>query len=236
MIEIEGLVKHFGLTSVLRGLNLRVAPGELLALLGPNGTGKTTLLRILASLTHPSAGLVRVGGWPLPKAAARVRPHLGFASHQPLLYGKLTAEENLRFYGRMYGLDRPESRIDEVLTDVGLSRRRSERVDQYSRGMQQRLAIARAILHRPDVLLLDEPYSGLDQDGTARLDQILRGLVTDGRTVVMTTHDVTRGLATAHRAAVLSRGQVICDVQCAQVDPDAFAQEYRQATSRGASQ
>jgi len=164
VIVVKKLVKRFGLKAVLKGLDFEVQPGEFVALLGPNGAGKTTFLRVLASLSRPSLGSVQVAGYKLPDEAAAVRARLGVVSHLPLLYGDLTAEENLRFYGRMYNISNLEPRITEVLEMVGLDNRRRDLVRTYSRGMQQRLAIGRAVLHDPDVMLFDEPYTGLDQD------------------------------------------------------------------------
>ena len=159
MIIVKKLVKRFGLKTVLRGLDFEVQPGEFVALLGPNGAGKTTFLRILASLSRPSLGNVKVADYQLPNEAAAVRARLGVVSHLPLLYGDLTAEENLRFYGRMYNISSLELRINEVLEMVGLENRRRDLVRTFSRGMQQRLAIGRAVLHDPDVMLFDEPYT-----------------------------------------------------------------------------
>ena len=155
MIEVRKLIKRFGLKTILRGLDFRVEAGEFVALLGPNGAGKTTFLRILASLSRPAMGQVCIAGYMLPAQASAVRRRLGVVSHQPLLYGDLTAEENLRFYGRMYGVPALDERVMEVLELVGLTARRRDLVRTFSRGMQQRLAIGRAVLHDPDVMLFD---------------------------------------------------------------------------------
>jgi len=208
MIEVRGLVKRFGVKSVLRGLNFSVQPGEFVALLGPNGAGKTTFLRILASLSRPSLGQVQVAGFSLPGQAASVRRRLGVVSHLPLLYGDLTAEENLQFFGRMYALPDMSRRIDEVLEMVGLAARRRDLVRTFSRGMQQRLAIGRAVLHNPEVMLFDEPYTGLDQQASEMLDTVLREVAARGRTVVMTSHDLARAEDLATRFDILSRGLI----------------------------
>jgi heme exporter protein A len=226
MIEVRSLVKRFGLLPVLRGVEFEIEPGEFVALLGPNGAGKTTLLRILATLSRPTLGRVRVGGYDLPGQAAAVRRRLGVVSHHPLLYGDLTAEENLRFYGRMYGLAQAEARLRAALAQVGLARRGRDLVRTFSRGMQQRLSIARAILHDPEVMLFDEPFTGLDQDATAMLDGLLREVAAQGRTVLMTTHDLPRALASASRVMILSRGAIAFDAPRAQIDPAAFAARY----------
>jgi heme exporter protein A len=208
MIIVRKLVKRFGLKTVLNGLDFEARPGEFVALLGPNGAGKTTFLRILSSLARPSLGSVEIAGYHLPEQAAAVRARLGVVSHLPLLYGDLTAEENLRFYGRMYSLDRLENRISEVLEMVGLASRRRDLVRTFSRGMQQRLAIGRAVLHDPDVILFDEPYTGLDQDASSMLDGVLRTVATRGQTIVMTSHDLVRAEDLATRFDVLSRGTI----------------------------
>ncbi len=208
MIQVKKLVKRFGLKTVLKGMEFSVEAGEFVALIGPNGAGKTTFLRILSSLARPSLGMVSVAGYELPKEAAEVRRRLGVVSHQPLLYVDLTATENLTFYGRMYNLPDLSKRIEEVLEMVGLTKRRNDLVRTYSRGMQQRLAIGRAVLHDPDVMLFDEPYTGLDQDASAMLDDVLRTVAARGRTVVMTSHDLARTEDLATRFDVLSRGKV----------------------------
>jgi len=208
MIEVKKLVKRFGLKTVLRGLDFKVHPGEFVALLGPNGAGKTTFLRILASLSRPSLGSVDIAGYSLPKEAAAVRARLGVVSHLPLLYNDLTAEENLIFYARMYGITNYEARITEVLEMVGLEQRRKDLVRTFSRGMQQRLAIGRAVLHDPDVMLFDEPYTGLDQDASSMLDGVLQTVAGQGRTVVMTSHDLARAEDLATRFDILSRGVI----------------------------
>jgi heme exporter protein A len=229
MILVKKLVKRFGLKTVLRGLNFQVEPGEFVALLGPNGAGKTTFLRILASLSRPTLGEVRISGYRLPAQAAAVRSRLGVVSHQPLLYGDLTAEENLRFYGRMYGVSDLSRRIDEVLELVGLASRRRDLVRTFSRGMQQRLAIGRAVLHDPDVMLFDEPHTGLDQDASAMLDNVLKEVAARGRTVVMTSHDLARAADLATRFDILSRGVITASVQRADIEIDQLLGFYRQS-------
>lgn len=229
MIYVHKLVKRFGLKTVLKGLDFKVEQGEFVALLGPNGAGKTTFLRILSSLSRPSLGEIRVAGYRLPAQAASVRRRLGVVSHQPLLYGDLTAEENLQFYARMYNLPQADTRIREVLGLVGLAPRRRDLVRTFSRGMQQRLAIGRAVLHDPEVMLFDEPHTGLDQDACEMLDDVLRDVAARGRTVVMTSHDLARVAALASRFDVLSRGVITASVQRDQINPDHLLGFYRQA-------
>jgi len=229
MITVRKLVKRFGLKPVLRGMDFSVESGEFVALLGPNGAGKTTFLRILASLSRPTLGIVNIAGYSLPGQAAAVRRRLGVVSHLPLLYGDLTAEENLRFYARMYNVALAEKRISEVLEVVGLSSRRRDLVRTFSRGMQQRLAIGRAVLHDPEVMLFDEPHTGLDQDACQMLDTVLREVAARGRTVVMTSHDLARVADLASRFDVLSRGVIAASIQRSQMDPNNLLAFYRQA-------
>jgi len=229
MIKVHGLVKRFGPKIVLRGLEFEVGEGEFVALLGPNGAGKTTFLRILSSLSRPSLGQVQIAGYSLPHQSALVRRRLGVVSHLPLLYGDLTAEENLLFYGRMYGLDRLDQRITQALEMVGLSLRRRDLVRTFSRGMQQRLAIGRAVLHDPEVLLLDEPHTGLDQDACVMLDEVLRQVAARGRTVVMTSHDLARAQDLAGRFDVLSRGVIQASARATDLPRDGLLAFYRQS-------
>ena len=229
MIVVNKLVKRFGLKTVLRGLDFRVEPGEFVALLGPNGAGKTTFLRILASLSRPTLGEVFIAGYRLPAQAGPVRRRLGVVSHLPLLYGDLTAEENLRFYGRMYGVPELNRRIGEVLELVGLAGRRRDLVRTFSRGMQQRLAIGRAVLHDPEVMLFDEPHTGLDQDACNMLDNVLREVASRGRTVVMTSHDLARTADLASRFDVLSRGSIAASTHRDEIEPNQLLAYYRDA-------
>jgi heme exporter protein A len=208
MIVVKKLVKRFGMKTILRGLDFKVEQGEFVALLGPNGAGKTTFLRILSTLSRPSLGEIRIAGYSLPNQAAQVRQKLGVVSHLPLLYGDLTAEENLKFFGKMYNISNITPRIGEVLNLVGLAHRRKDLVRTFSRGMQQRLAIGRAVLHDPEVMLFDEPHTGLDQDACDMLDKVLRDVGARGRTVVMTSHDLGRVEDLATRYDVLSKGVI----------------------------
>lgn len=231
MIEVRRLTKRFGLKTVLKDLDFHVQAGEFVALLGPNGAGKTTFLRILASLSRPAMGEIRIAGFRLPQQATAIRHILGVVSHQPLLYGDLTAEENLHFYGKMYGIGLPEKRIREVLDLVGLSLRSHDLVRTFSRGMQQRLAIGRAVLHDPEVMLLDEPHTGLDQDASIMLDGVLREVAARGRTVVMTSHDLARAADLASRFDVISRGKIVASAGRAEMSAERLPVFYREAIS-----
>jgi len=213
VITASTIIKRFGHKQVLRKLDFSVQQGEFVAFLGPNGAGKTTFLRILASLSKPNFGVVKIAGYQLPIQAAAVRQKLGVVSHQPLLYGDLSAEENLNFYAKLYGVAERGERISQILKMVGLEKRRRDLVRTFSRGMQQRLAIGRSILHDPEVLLLDEPHTGLDQDASNMLDEILTRVATQGRTVVMTSHDLPRVANLASRFDVLARGKIMGSIQ-----------------------
>ena len=169
-IEARHLVKNFGSRRVLRGLDLVVNPGEIVALIGMNGAGKTTLMRILSTLSNPDAGRLLLNGIPVRENAVEVRRQIGAVLHAPMLYSNLTAAENLRFYCKLFDLKDADERIRASLETVNLAARGSDLVRTYSRGMQQRLAIARALIHQPRVLFMDEPYTGLDQASAERLD------------------------------------------------------------------
>jgi len=213
IIIAEGLSKAYGGMPALRSLNFSVRRGEFVALLGANGSGKSTLLRLLSGLSKPTAGAIRIGGWEMPREAMAVRAQIGLVAHQPLLYENLTARENLEFFGKLYGIaiDERERRIAEALRTAGLSKGAGGLVRAFSRGMKQRLSIARATLHQPDVLLLDEPYSGLDQAAIERLDELLSTATEDGRTIIMSTHQLERVPPKAGRALVLARGRIAFD-------------------------
>jgi heme exporter protein A len=229
-IQTRKLTKAFGHHMALRGVDLDIATGEFLTLFGPNGAGKTTLIRIVASLARPTAGTVQVMGQDLDKAATGHRRQIGLISHNPLLYGDLTADENLRFFGRMYDLPQAQERIDAVLSQVGLRARRGDPVRTYSRGMVQRLAIARATLHDPAIMLLDEPYTGLDLQAADMLRGVLGELAAANRTVILTTHNLEHGLEMCHRAAILHRGKIAWQGDRAGLDLPAMKQIYRDVT------
>lgn len=229
-IQVRKLTKSFGHHVALRGVDLQVGEGEFLTLFGPNGAGKTTLMRIMASLARPTTGTVHVQGEDLGKAATALRRNIGLISHNPLLYGDLTPDENLRFFARMYDLSYAAQRIDQVLEQVGLSARRRDPVRTFSRGMVQRLTIARAILHDPAIMLLDEPYTGLDLQAADMLRAVLQELAASNRTVVLTTHNLEQGLEMCSRAAVLNRGRVAWEGARAGIDLTGMREVYREAT------
>ncbi len=260
MIELRRLTKSFGSKYALRGVDLRVMPGESLVIFGPNGAGKTTLIRILSSLSRPSSGTVLIGGLDLAKHADGIRRYLGVVSHAPLLYDSLSAEENLRFFASLYGLADPAPQIAAMLERVGLTSRRNDLVRTFSRGMVQRLSIARALLHDPEVLLLDEPDTGLDPQAAEMLHGLLAALsggarsVEQGsrgeemvspphlsastpplrkRTIVTVTHNLERGLALADRVVILAGGQIVYDASTRGMTPADFRPLYDQYVGGG---
>jgi heme exporter protein A len=231
MIQTRGLTKSFGSRTALTKIDLSIAPGEYVTLMGPNGAGKTTLLRVVGTIARPTSGSVRIAGLDPAKRGDEVRRRIGFLSHRTLLYDDLTAEQNLRFYARMYEIPDGPERITEMLERVGLSSRRRDLAGGFSRGMQQRLSLARAVLHRPELLLLDEPYTGLDPNAAEVLTDLLGGLVDEGRTIVLTTHSLERGLSSGRRIIILVQGRVVYDAQREDMDPGAFPGLYRSLAS-----
>ena len=214
-ILLGNVVRRYGEREALRGVSLRLDAGQTLAVFGPNGAGKTTLLRMLATLLVPHEGTVRVLGSHLPRDAHLVRPHVGFLSHDPLLYRDLSGRENLTFYARLYDVPDPAARISHLLDVTGMSRRADEPVASLSRGMAQRLAICRAMLHQPKLLLLDEPRAHLDPAATAMVDHLIGPHAPATR--VLVTHDVEHGLAEADRVLALRDGYVVADAAAHQV-------------------
>ncbi len=207
-VVINGLYVSFGSSLALKGIDLEVGRGERVMVLGPNGAGKTTLLRTLACLIRPYKGEASVEGLSVTRHSNQVRACVGLVGHQPLLYNQLTVEENLSFYGRLYLVAGLKDRIREVLDMVGMEYKRRDMVGTLSYGQQRRIAIARAILHKPSLLLLDEPDSGLDAEGY----RVLKDIVTEeGRAVMLTTHNVERNIPLVHRSVTLVSGRLVED-------------------------
>jgi heme exporter protein A len=225
-VLVRGLHKAYGAVEALSGLDLRVEPGVFLTIFGPNGAGKTTLMKVLATLIRPTEGSALVGGKDVVRDAAAVRKRVGVISHNTYLYAQLTAIENLVFYARMYGLRAGRERALALLAKMDLTKRMHDRVATYSRGMQQRLSVARALLHDPELLLLDEPYTGLDQHASRVLAEVLEALRDGTRTVIMTTHNLQEGLAGCDRAAILVEGQLVFDRRASEIDASGFQQTY----------
>jgi heme ABC exporter ATP-binding subunit CcmA len=232
-IEMVGLMRAYGPKPVLRGVDLRLRRGDTLALLGPNGAGKTTLLRVLATLARPDAGTVRVAGFDVVCDGDAVRRRIGYVGHQPHLYEELTALENLVFFARMHRLADPAGRARELLERVGLTARANDRARALSRGQTQRLSLARALLHDPSVLLLDEPETGLDEAASALLDAILAERATAGRTTLFTTHHFERALACADSVAILARGRIVHQAAAQALEVESVRAAYAQHAGGG---
>jgi heme exporter protein A len=222
-IELDGLGRVYGERRALAGVSLTVATGATLVVFGPNGAGKSTLLRVLATLLRPSAGQASILGEPLPARSWAVRGRIGLLTHDPLLYGDLSARDNLRFHARLHGV--PLARVDELLAQVKLERRADDPVHTYSRGMLQRTAACRAVLHDPEVLLLDEPRANLDPGAAALLEPLIGAA--SGRTRVLTSHDPAAGLAEADLVLGLQGGRQAFLGTPAQIGLDAVTDLYR---------
>ncbi|HEV2148885.1 MAG TPA: heme ABC exporter ATP-binding protein CcmA [Longimicrobiaceae bacterium] len=226
VLEARGVEKWYGPLPAVRGVGFALGEGEFLTLFGPNGAGKTTLLKMLAGLVRPTRGEVRIAGEAVTGGDGAWRGSIGVLSHQTFLYAGLSAAENLEFYGRLYGLDRLRERVGEALEGVGLWERRGDRVRGFSRGMQQRLALARTLLHDPRLVLLDEPYTGLDPHAAAMLGGVLERLRDGARTVVLVTHNLSQGLELASRVAIQVGGRWISDEPRAGIDPVLWERVY----------
>jgi heme ABC exporter ATP-binding subunit CcmA len=228
VLEIAGLKKSFGFKTVLRDVDFAVGSGECLAVMGANGAGKTTLLRILACLTSPSSGGARIEGWDIGRDAQRVRRLVGFVAHQPYLYDELTAEENLLFFGKMYAVQDARKRVEQLLLRVGLEKRAGERVSVLSHGQVQRLSLARALLHAPRLLLLDEPDTGLDEEGHELVARVLEEHSAGGGAVLFTTHQLERAMKLAGTLVVLSKGRIVVQEKTAGLELERMRQEYQE--------
>jgi heme exporter protein A len=208
-VRLENVEKWFGRASALQDITLSVQPGDFMVLLGRNGAGKSTLLRVIARLTKPNSGKVEISGIDIRQSPELVRERLGFVAHSSFLYRNLTARENLNFFARLYKLENVENRILEALHWVGLEQSADRLVVGFSRGMQQRLAIARATLHDPDLLLMDEPFSGLDLEASELLADWMHRFVAAGKTIIMATHDLEQGLGSVNRWVFVDKGRIV---------------------------
>ncbi len=211
LIHVDNAVKRFGRVAAVNGMDLRVNPGETLTIFGPNGAGKTTLLRMIAGLTQPTSGQITIDSFPLDTHHDEVRGLLGYISHQSLVYDQLTARENLLFFAELYRVADSCGVAKKLLGDVGLTSRADDIVKTFSRGMKQRLSIARALVHSPTIVLLDEPFTGLDQHAADMLMKTLSRLSDEGRTVVMITHNLDVGIDMSSRVAIQVAGKISFD-------------------------
>lgn len=233
-LEVRDLSRTFGARKALDKVSFELPKGAFLSIFGPNGAGKTTMLKVLSTLSSPSKGSAKVLGYDVVQDSVQLREHIGFISHNPLLYPDLSAEENLQFFAEMYCIAEPEKRIRELLTAVELDHRRLDLVRTFSRGMTQRLSIARALLHRPEVIFLDEPYSGLDPHAMDILDSLMAQIRSE-HTFVMISHDLDKGLELCSHALILAKGKVVLFEDKANLDAEQFSSVYRSTVGLGVS-
>jgi len=229
---VKGLSKAFGTRKAVDDVSFTLPEGAFLSIFGPNGAGKTTLLRVLSTLARPSAGEARLCGIDLKEEPDKVRERIGLISHQSMLYPDLTAQENLMLYAELYGIPDPQARVDELLSAVGLSHRRLDPVRTFSRGMTQRVSIARALGHDPQVVFLDEPYSGLDPHAVDIFDKLINAVRGD-RTFVMVSHDLSKGFHLCTHVLVLARGRVVLFAPKDTLDFNELSQLYRETVGMG---
>jgi heme exporter protein A len=225
-VHLAGVARFFGRRRAVDGVDLALGGGDCLALFGPNGAGKTTLLRLIAGLIKPTTGSVHVGGRSL-RDDASARGQIGLISHQSMLYGALTARENVAFAARLYGVPDANGAAMRALEQIQIADRADAPVKQLSRGLQQRVSIARSIVHAPSVVLLDEPYTGLDAIGAAALTVMLQGLRAAGAALVLVTHNVDEGLAVASHAAIMVAGRIVRRDEAAGLDAREYLGVYR---------
>jgi len=230
MIKAVNLTKSFGSRKVLRCLSLNIEPGEIVSLIGMNGAGKSTLVRILADLTRADIGSIYSDSLTSHSDPIAYRRQIGVVLHAPMLYSNLSARENLRFFSRLYRVQHPETRIDEILETVRLLSRADDLVRTYSRGMQQRLSIARAFLHDPVFLLMDEPYTGLDQDSALVLESLMTDAAAVGKMVLLATHDLDKACRTSTRIDLLHQGRISFSHPRTALTPESLSILYREVT------
>lgn len=231
-IKTKKISKVFGNRRAVDNVSIEVPQGAFLSIFGPNGAGKTTLLRMLSTLTRATSGSAALMGIDLKEEPDKARDHIGLISHNSMLYPDLTAEQNLLIYARLYGVENPEARVLELLEAVELKHRRLDVVRTFSRGMTQRLSIARALIHDPEVVFLDEPYSGLDPHAVEIFDELI-DQQREGRTFVMVSHDLQKGFAMCTHALVLAKGKVVAFDQKDAFEFDEFAAIYRATVGMG---
>jgi heme exporter protein A len=232
VLAVSDLTRSFGPRRAVAGVSFTLLPGECLALFGPNGAGKTTLLRVLAGLLKPTSGNARVSGIELP-GGALARGQVGLISHHTMLYEALSPRENVAFAARLYGIRDASARVDDALRRMAMIERADAPVRSLSRGMQQRVSIARAMVHSPRLVLADEPYSGLDESGARSLTALLEELRSAGTAIVIVTHNLVEGLALATRAAVMKAGKFVRTDAAERIDRGSYAVTYREALAAG---
>ncbi|MFC1920135.1 ABC transporter ATP-binding protein [Chloroflexota bacterium] len=232
-IETKGLTKSYGSQHALKGIDLIIREGERFVIFGPNGAGKTTLIKILAALARLTEGSVFINGMDIRRDQVKIRRSTGVVSHQTFLYNDLTVYENLKFYGKMYDVPDLEQRIHRITGEVQLGDCLHDRAGTLSRGFQQRASIARAIIHDPAIMLLDEPEVGLDSHAIELMRDILDYFTSERRTVVVTTHNLERGLSLCDKVAILNKGEVVYQSHISEIDTENFRETYHLHTGAG---
>ncbi|MCP4724359.1 MAG: ABC transporter ATP-binding protein [bacterium] len=229
--EAKDIIKRFGRSSILKGLNLKVRSGEFISIFGPNGAGKTTFLKISAMIISPSEGDIFIYGKNTKDAGDRARVEIGFIAHDTFLYRNLTARENLEFYGKMYGVNDLKDTVESRLNSVGLLNRADDIITRFSRGMLQRLTIARAFLHDPSIMFLDEPYTGLDSTASVLLNNLIEEFYDTEKAGILTTHNLDQGYDIASRLIILDNGKIEFDVEKDSVSKQDFRNKYAEIIS-----
>ncbi|WML45262.1 heme ABC exporter ATP-binding protein CcmA [Neobacillus sp. PS3-40] len=227
MIEIKKLTKQADNKLILRGIDLSIRKGETVAILGPNGAGKSTLLKVLATLIKPTSGSVKINGLDLKKNHLDIKKIFGYLPHSSLLYENYSPLENLVFYGKLYGVSKAEERAIELVKEVGLSFFLNEPVKNFSRGMIQRIAIARAIVHEPELLLLDEPHTGLDQGAISILNNVILSMKAKGTTTLMVTHDFKQAAEICDRIIIIKNGKKVDDFRLEEKALNFVSEKYQ---------
>ena len=226
LVSLQKVTKRYGHVTAVKDLSLDINEGSFTAIFGPNGAGKSTLLKILSNQTRPTSGEILYSGVPAKKLDDSFRSKFGVISHQPFVYENLSALENLEFYASLYGVKNPRARAEELLKKVDLYPRRSDPVRTFSRGMLQRVSIARAIVHDPQMIFLDEPYTGLDSVASASLTAILKEQLEGKKTILMVTHDLKIGLELASHVIIMKKGQKVYSAPSSQIAPLEFEKIY----------
>lgn len=232
LVEFKNVHKKYGHIHALRGVSVSFNKGEFVSIFGPNGAGKSTFLKLLCTMTPPTQGQIFYEGTPLNKLEDSFRSRFGVISHLPFLYSELTATENLRFYAKLYNVKDIDERIKVLLDKVELYKRRNDKVRGYSRGMLQRLSITRALLHDPEIVVLDEPYTGLDTHASDILTRILTELFGEHKTIVMVTHNMKQGYDAASRLMIIKGGGIAFDMPKNDIAINDFEHKYTEAVSR----
>ena len=226
MIAINGLNKTIGEKTILRNVSLQVDKGDTVGILGPNGAGKSTILKIIGGLMKPSSGIVEIEGQKIKDNPLETKKKIGFLAHNSYLYDHFSPLENLKFFGKLYNIENSEERAKELIREVGLTYFMHEPVRSFSRGMIQRLAIARAIIHDPEILILDEPHTGLDQQAVKLLNSVILKMKEKGTTILMVTHDFAQTVETCDRIIIMKHGAIIDDFKVTNPNVDLIYEKY----------